>query len=80
MVAAWIKADTGVGPTIASDNQVCNGNCADLAITPINKKNAIQFILKLSTWIKCDRKLISWKLNVLYLKYIYFKESIKNML
>ena len=29
MVAAWIRADTGVGPAIASPNQDCNGNCAD---------------------------------------------------
>lgn len=25
-VAAWIKADTGVGPSIASGNQVCRPN------------------------------------------------------
>ena len=25
-VAAWIKADTGVGPSIASGNQVCSPN------------------------------------------------------
>src|SRR4051794_21658899 len=30
MVAAWISADTGVGPSIASSSQVCSGNCADL--------------------------------------------------
>jgi hypothetical protein len=26
MVAAWIKADTGVGPSIASGSQICKGN------------------------------------------------------
>src|SRR6266540_7231534 len=29
MVAAWISADTGVGPSIASGNQVCSGNWPD---------------------------------------------------
>lgn len=36
MVAAWIRADTGVGPSIASGSQVCNRNCADLPIAPMN--------------------------------------------
>src|SRR6478752_5746480 len=30
MVAAWMSADTGVGPSIASSNHDCSGNCADL--------------------------------------------------
>jgi hypothetical protein len=30
MVAAWISADTGVGPAIASGSQTNSGNCADL--------------------------------------------------
>ncbi|CDA20984.1 unknown [Bacteroides sp. CAG:144] len=36
IVAAWIRADTGVGPSIASGNQICNGNIADLPAPPIN--------------------------------------------
>src|SRR5437868_5809414 len=36
MVAAWIKALTGVGPSIASGSQVWSGNCADLPIAPTN--------------------------------------------
>src|SRR5687767_12738833 len=36
MVAAWISAETGVGPSMASGSQVNNGNCADLPITPQN--------------------------------------------
>ena len=35
MVAAWISAETGVGPSIASGSQVCSGNCALLANAPI---------------------------------------------
>ena len=38
IVAACINADTGVGPSIASGNQVCSPNWADLPIAPINKR------------------------------------------
>ena len=44
IVAAWINAETGVGPSIASGNHVCNKNCADLPIAPINKKIQIKVI------------------------------------
>ena len=30
MVAAWIRAETGVGPSIASSSQACSGTWADL--------------------------------------------------
>src|SRR6185436_20289809 len=36
IVAAWINAETGVGPSIASGSQMCNGNIADLPAPPIN--------------------------------------------
>ena len=42
IVAAWIRADTGVGPSIASGNHVCKSNCADFPIAPMNNKNAIK--------------------------------------
>src|ERR1700733_2660864 len=38
MVAAWIRAEIGVGPSIESGSQTCSGTCADLAIAPINKQ------------------------------------------
>ncbi len=41
MVAAWISAETGVGPAIASGSQVCSGNCADLPATPARSSSAI---------------------------------------
>ena len=34
IVAAWISAETGVGPAIASGNQTCSGICADLPVAP----------------------------------------------
>ncbi len=41
MVAAWINADTGVGPSMASGNQVCNRNWADLPIAPMNNNRHV---------------------------------------
>ncbi len=38
IVAAWIKAETGVGPSIASGSQVCSPSCADFPIAPMNSK------------------------------------------
>src|SRR5665213_3384678 len=38
IVAAWIRAETGVGPSIASGNQVCSPICADFPIAPTNSK------------------------------------------
>src|SRR5215212_1271925 len=36
MVAAWISADTGVGPSMASSSQDCSGTCADFPQAPSN--------------------------------------------
>ena len=36
MVAAWISADTGVGPSMASGSQVCRPSWADLPMAPTN--------------------------------------------
>ena len=43
MVAAWIRADTGVGPSMASGSQVCRRNCADLPMAPTKSRTAIRF-------------------------------------
>ena len=37
IVAAWIRADTGVGPSIASSSQDCSGTCADLPQAPSSR-------------------------------------------
>src|SRR6478752_9577941 len=39
MVAAWISADTGVGPSIASSSQDCSGTCADFPHAPSRSSN-----------------------------------------
>ena len=36
IVAAWMSAEIGVGPSIESGSQTCSGNCADLPIAPMN--------------------------------------------
>ena len=38
MVAAWISADTGVGPSIASSSQACSGTWADLPQAPSSSR------------------------------------------
>lgn len=43
IVAACINADTGVGPSIASGNHVCNPICADFPIVPISNINPMIF-------------------------------------
>src|SRR5712672_4515470 len=41
IVAAWINADTGVGPCIASGSHVYRGICADLPVQPRNRNSVI---------------------------------------
>ena len=38
MVAAWMSADTGVGPAMASGSHTCRGNCALLPVAPTKKQ------------------------------------------
>ena len=45
MVAAWISALTGVGPSIASGNQTCSGNCPDLPTAPQKIRSAMNVAL-----------------------------------
>ena len=45
MVAAWMSAETGVGPAIASGSHVNKGICADFPTAPINKLAVIKMII-----------------------------------
>ncbi len=38
IVAAWISAEIGVGPSIESGSQTCSGNCALLPIAPMKRQ------------------------------------------
>ena len=44
MVAAWISAEIGVGPSMESGNQTCSGTCADLPIAPIKRQMQMRVI------------------------------------
>ena len=41
IVAAWMRADTGVGPSIASGSQTWSGNWALLPMAPANTSSAV---------------------------------------
>ncbi len=53
MVAAWIRAETGVGPSIASGSQVCRKNCADLPMAPMNSRKPARSRALKSQAAKC---------------------------
>src|SRR5450755_1948372 len=38
MVAAWISAEMGVGPSMESGSHTCNGTCADLPMAPMKRQ------------------------------------------
>ena len=48
IVAAWISAEIGVGPSIESGSHTCSGTCADLPIAPTNKPMQIAVISETS--------------------------------
>ena len=64
MVAACISAETGVGPSIASGNQTCNGNCADLAITAIRMAKLAKYKAGKSFGEVCSITSMLFKLRV----------------
>src|SRR5476649_496204 len=42
IVAAWISAEMGVGPSIESGSHTCRGICADLPIAPIKRQMQVK--------------------------------------
>ena len=44
MVAAWISAEIGVGPSIESGSQTCSGNCALLPIAPMKSRMQMRVV------------------------------------
>src|SRR5690242_4014494 len=60
MVAAWMRAETGVGPSIASGSQACSGNWPDLPHAPSNNSRHMARVVpldSLSTPAKTPEKL-----------------------
>ncbi len=41
MVAAWMRAETGVGPSMASGSHTYSGSCADFPAAPTNSSRAM---------------------------------------
>ena len=48
IVAAWISAEIGVGPSIESGSHTCNGICADLPIAPPKRSKQAKVRLDIS--------------------------------
>src|ERR1700689_1098903 len=44
MVAAWISAEIGVGPSMESGSHTCRGTCADLPMAPTNRQMQVKVI------------------------------------
>src|SRR5438045_4895181 len=44
IVAAWISAEIGVGPSIESGSHTCSGNCALLPIAPMKRQMQMMVI------------------------------------
>src|SRR5215470_5217855 len=49
IVAAWISALTGVGPSIASGSHTYSGNCADFPTAPAKSKKQIEVSVAMDT-------------------------------
>src|SRR5215469_10347730 len=50
IVAAWIRAETGVGPSMASSSQDCSGSCADLPQAPSSRSNPSAVTVPALAW------------------------------
>src|SRR6185437_15590859 len=50
MVAAWINAEIGVGPSMESGSQMCSGTWADLPMAPTNNRMHVTVIAGQTMW------------------------------
>src|ERR1700689_5645874 len=44
MVAAWISAEIGAGPSMESGSHTCRGTCADLPMAPTTSQMQVKVI------------------------------------
>src|SRR3954447_4731108 len=53
IVAAWIRAETGVGPSMASGSQMYSGSWADLPQAPTNSSSpmALSVVWEAAPWV-----------------------------
>src|SRR5580698_5678744 len=56
MVAAWIRAEIGVGPSIESGSHTCSGTWADLPMAPTNRQMQIS-VMAGTEWLALSAKL-----------------------
>ena len=49
IVAAWINAEMGVGPSMESGSQTCRGNWADFPIAPMKSRMQMRLMSDQST-------------------------------
>src|SRR5579871_5662467 len=54
MVAAWMRADTGVGPSMASGSQTNSGSWADLPTAPRNSARQIHVAVVWLRWARAE--------------------------
>src|ERR1700719_3436805 len=52
MVAAWINAEMGVGPSMESGSHTCRGTCADLPMAPTHKQMQVNVIAGQTTVLR----------------------------
>src|SRR6188508_1385887 len=48
IVAAWMRAEIGVGPSIASGSHTWSGNCADFPTAPMKSRRQITVMVETS--------------------------------
>ena len=66
MVAAWISAETGVGPSMASGSQVCRPSWADLPIAPTKSSRqrmvSVCHSVPKRTMVESAKRSAAWKM------------------
>ena len=66
MVAAWIRADTGVGPSMASASHGNSGIWADFPITPTSRSRQMAVMLPDPIWSRLAKMVVyssEWTLS-----------------
>ena len=55
MVAAWMSAETGVGPSMASGSQLNSGICADLPVAAKKRRSTAAVPVPPPRWWSCPK-------------------------
>src|ERR1700710_2397912 len=50
MVAAWIRAEMGVGPSMESGSHTCNGTWADFPMAPMKRQIQVKVAADQARW------------------------------